>query len=403
VILATSSASSRSRSGLRAAVLLIAVGVSLAMALAEGILRFFPSLLSVELQQVIEEDPDNFGVAHPYIGYLHTPNQTYVETGKDFRAVVNTDGYGFRNSWPWPERAEIVAVGDSVVFGYGVEHSQAWPTILEKNLPGNHLINLGLVGAGSQQYLRLFETFGTRLHPKLLLVGFLVRNDFSNDYMFDRWLKSGAGGNFKVWQDFGRPASTRLAWDQPVSKLLTSLLWRVRLLASKSRLFNLLLYIRSSLKSGPKEIKIFQAPDGSRLELDVKGFINQTKDAQPGSRGFDVNLDALRRICSIAKTNNTKVLVIFQPSKEEVYLPLMGETNVDTDPGRPLRTMLKKLGIPYLDLLPAFRERAAKGEVLFFETDGHPNARGYALIAQLVREHLRTNAKVYALEGSAEK
>ena len=403
MILATSSTWDRSRSGLRAALLLIAVGVSLAMALAEGILRFFPSLLSVELQQVIEKDPDNFGVAHPYIGYLGTPNETYVQTGRDFRALIQTDGYGFRNAWPWPEKAEIVAVGDSVVFGYGVEHNQAWPTILEKKLPGNHLINLGLVGAGSQQYLRLFETFGTRLHPKLLLVGFLVRNDFSNDYMFNRWLKSGAGGNFKVWQDFGRPVSTRLSLDQPVSKLLTSLLWRVRLLASKSRLFNLLLYIRSSLKSGPKEIKTFQAPDGSRLDLDVKGFINQTKDAQPGSRGFDVSLDALRRMYSIAKTNGTKVLVIFQPSKEEVYLPLMGETNVETDPGRPLRAMLEKIGIPYLDLLPAFRARAAKGEVLFFETDGHPDARGYALIAQLVLDYLKVNAKVFGLEVVAEK
>jgi hypothetical protein len=62
--------------------------------------------------------------------------------------------------------------------------------------------------------------------------------------------------------------------------------------------------------------------------------------------------------------------------------------------------MLGKLGIPYIDLLPGFRRRAAQGEVLFFETDGHPNARGYALIAELVLDHLRNNAKTFNLNDS---
>jgi hypothetical protein len=80
----------------------------------------------------------------------------------------------------------------------------------------------------------------------------------------------------------------------------------------------------------------------------------------------------------------------------------MGETDLDTDPARPLRVKLEEFGIPYLDLLPAFRSRAAKGEVLFFETDGHPNARGYALIAQRVLAHLKDNAKKYDLKGLAQ-
>jgi hypothetical protein len=76
----------------------------------------------------------------------------------------------------------------------------------------------------------------------------------------------------------------------------------------------------------------------------------------------------------------------------------MGQTHLDTDPGRPLRVKLEELGIPYLDLLPDFRSRAAKGEVLFFETDGHPNARGYALIAERIISHLKDNAKKYELK-----
>jgi len=96
----------------------------------------------------------------------------------------------------------------------------------------------------------------------------------------------------------------------------------------------------------------------------------------------------------IAESHGTRVLVIFLPSKDEAYLPLLGGV---PDMSRPMREELRKLGIYYLHLGPAFRDRAAKGEKLFFETDEHPNVRGYALIADLVLSHLKEHAKRYGL------
>jgi lysophospholipase L1-like esterase len=368
------------------------------MAMTEAILRFVPSLLSVELQQIIEADPDNLGVPHSYIGYLHKPNNTLIRAGRDFRASHHTDGYGFRNAWPWPEKVDIVTVGDSVTFGYGVEDDQAWPALLAKALPHDRLINLGLIGAGPQQYLRVYETFGTKLHPKLLLVGFFAPNDFWDAKAFDGWLKSGASGNYMVWRDFGKPKSTSLSLDQSVGDLIISLLWRAHLLASKSRLYNLALYIRKNLGGfSQKDTKIFQASDGTRLELDVRDLAEKLKDVRPDSRAFTIAFEALHRLYSIARANGTNVLIVLQPSKEEVYLPLTGDTSTNADLESPVGMMLAKLGIPYVNLLPGFRSRAAHGEVLFFEVDGHPNARGYALITELVREYLKKNSKVYGL------
>jgi hypothetical protein len=48
---------------------------------------------------------------------------------------------------------------------------------------------------------------------------------------------------------------------------------------------------------------------------------------------------------------------------------------------------------------PAFRERAAAGETLFFEVDGHPNARGYAVIAEAVLTYLKAHAQPLGLGG----
>ena len=66
-------------------------------------------------------------------------------------------------------------------------------------------MNLGLVGASPEQYFRVYETFGARLQPKLLLVGVYVQNDFWDAGMFDLWLREGVGNNYMVWRNFGRP------------------------------------------------------------------------------------------------------------------------------------------------------------------------------------------------------
>jgi oligoribonuclease NrnB/cAMP/cGMP phosphodiesterase (DHH superfamily) len=41
-----------------------------------------------------------------------------------------------------------------------------------------------------------------------------------------------------------------------------------------------------------------------------------------------------------------------------------------------------------LDLTPTFRQRAAQGEQLYFRLDGHWNAAGHALAADLIYEYL---------------
>ena len=83
------------------------------------------------------------------------------------------------------------------------------------------------------------------------------------------------------------------------------------------------------------------------------------------------------------------MLIVFQPSKEEVYLPLLGEPAADLS--YPLREKLAESRVEYLNLTPVFRDRAAMGEKLFFEADGHPNAAGYELIGNTVLAHIRNN------------
>jgi len=166
-----------------------------------------------------------------------------------------------------------------------------------------------------------------------------------------------------------------------------------------SHIYNLLLHARNVYRSWRfSEPKILRFDDGTQLELRPSYLADKIVGAQPDRWEFQLVLQELERIHFTAKKNGTHVLIVFQPAREEIYMAL-GDESVP-DPSSPLRAALEKLSIDYLDLGPAFRRRALAGGRLFFESDGHPNRRGYKLIAYEVLAHLKNNASTYGLKGT---
>ena len=87
---------------IRLKVALVLGGVMFSMVAAELVLRLFLTSLSPELQQILRADPKNYGVVHPYIGYLQRPNNALVISGRDFRAVSTWTAMG--SATPGPGR-----------------------------------------------------------------------------------------------------------------------------------------------------------------------------------------------------------------------------------------------------------------------------------------------------------
>jgi hypothetical protein len=137
-------------------ILLIPLGIFIALVVAEVLLRAFPSLLlPLDLQIALEDSPETRGVGHPYIGYLPTPNFPRIVRTSEFNIPYPTDAHGFNNADPWPTRADIVTVGDSLTFGYGVAPDEAWPALIARDQRDTKVINLGLIGAGTTVLARL--------------------------------------------------------------------------------------------------------------------------------------------------------------------------------------------------------------------------------------------------------
>jgi hypothetical protein len=342
--------------------------------------RLCPSgILPDEVQQWLADD---LGVYDPSVGTLAQPYHTGVFVGREFRAPYHTDGHGFRNAQPWPDAAEIVVVGDAVVFGYGVEDDQDWPTLLAHAMAPTRVINLGLLEAGPQQYARVYTTFGAGLHPKLVLVGLTMADDFRDAELFARWEHEDSGESYRAWRE-GQDLLG--SWPHSLHVLPT-------LVARYSSLYQVL---RASHRRAQTPSQVVWLLGGGYLQVRPYRLAAIFAQAQPERPGFQLVLDALAYLQVVARAYEAQLLVVIQPSKEMTYL--LHHDEMAPDPSRALRQALEQHGVESLDLTPIFQQWASTGEPLFFTANRYPNAQGQALIAQEVVRHLTAAAQTYGL------
>jgi lysophospholipase L1-like esterase len=366
--------------------LAIMLSVLSTLAMLEGVLRFVPSLLpeGTRLRIHWRSSEQAWYVPHPYIGHLHiTDGSASSRTARPgIEAAGKQDAWGFRNHWPWPAQVDILAVGDSFVYGQMVEDHEAWTALIEQALPGVRVLNLGLIGGAPQQYFRIYETFGLALAPKVLLVGLFLGNDLWDAQKFHDWWKAGGKGAFP---EFERDETTGdvLGW---VARTVQNLY-----------LFALLKDLRASYQSGRVfSGKTIELAPGERIQLVPSLLSQMAAYARPERPEFTLILETLERVQTLAAQHQTHSVILFFPSKEEVYLPLLGEQAPDL--AESFLPKLEERDIAYLNLGPLFRERALARQKLFFEVDGHPNARGYALIAEAVLQYLKAHAQQLGLD-----
>jgi hypothetical protein len=366
-------------------VLLLFSGL-LTLAGFELVLRLFPSLLGEEAALRVHwlevaGDTDSEGralmVDDPEIGFLYRPGlEGRIARGDlDFR--FRLDSKGFRNPEPWPERTRVVVLGDSMAFGYGADDGADWVSLLRPDLPAAGLVNLGLIGSGPLQQERIFERFAAGLRPSLVLLCLFAGNDLDDDRAFAAWLSRGAPGSYRRFRGQG----DRWLDTSPLG------------LAQRTYLFwftnDLVKTLRQ--RAGGRTLELAA---GERLQL----VLPRAGAIDPAD--LERTIGAVGRLRERAEAAGGRLLVLLMPTKEEVYLPLLGESA--PSPSAAVKARLVEAGLPVLDLGEALRARASReGPPLYFAIDGHPNPAGQAIIARAVRAWLVEQAPELALVGSA--
>ncbi len=147
--------------------------------LSEGIVRiFFPDWgpRTAALSRFWTHDA--------FLGWSHIPNARgpFNVLGQETLISINSKGFrdierSYERSIP---RYRILVLGDSMVWGYGVRQEEIFTALLEKELQGIDVINLGVSGYGTDQELILLQKEGVRYQPDLIVV-VIASNDFQEN------------------------------------------------------------------------------------------------------------------------------------------------------------------------------------------------------------------------------
>lgn len=361
--------------------LLLAAGAVGALAIAaigaEVVLRLDPGLLpeTAQLRLHWQETADAVPkVADAELGFTHPPHQSGEVRHGDFSFSFTTNEEGFRSRQPWPGRADVVVIGDSQTFGFGVDDDESWVALLDRSMDEAEVVNLGINGTGPSQHHLLLETYKDALEPKTVVLGLFPGQALGAAAEFQAWVEAGRPGTFLEHRERGDGSP----------------LWKRAIYWAMER-SHLVLFARSvadRLRTPYPGSTIEM--DGGRMSFTPYVWAGHAEQGQPGDHRFELVMDGVERVQATAEREGMGFLVVLFPTKEEVYLPLMGQPVPNLTP--PFADALKARRIPFIDLLPHFRAKAEKGERLFLEIDIHPNERGYALIADAVRRRLEADA-----------
>lgn len=351
------------RLGLALIALLVAVGG------AEVLLRLHPEVVPEDAAirlfwRALEDGGGLKSVASEDVVYrMPASVEDRIQAGRiDFS--YRTDAHGFRNPAPWPSQADIVVLGDSLAFGFGVDDEHGWVAQLDRRLPDRTVVNLGILAAAPQQYLMAYEAHGARLDPELILVALYPPNALGAVADFDRWVAAGRPERLDLWR-------ARRHREDPLAPVKRAL--------RRSYLF-------SSLYFADQDGHTLGFADGGRIRLAAAEVAGVAPAARAGEPQFERIIELLSCLQRLASADGAELLVVLFPSKWEALEPLLERPSPALI--APFAERFDELGIPYLDLTPVLRRRSAGGERLFFEIDVHPNVAGYRVIGEVIADHL---------------
>ena len=383
--------------------LICGLAVSAALIVLEATLRVFPEIRPSFAQERIESlykikpDSEPWWVHDGELGFLEKPLREENIVTIDYSYTRKTDRFGFANSGTWPEKADIVFLGDSLLSGVGVGINGQITTLVSDQLPDTAVVNLALPGSSPQHLLRIYRRFGATLHPKVVIACLYVASDVDNAKHFDVWNKAGRQW---AYEDFrarhylealaeltgGVTPPSKNSADDSKDEERSGLRKYVQTAVNASALGKELLYLLEPVRKGV--IHDVSWPDGSRVFL-YHRFQNRLRKGigveYPSiSDIFFGPLDELRRD---VESDGAKFVVALIPSKEEIFVhpdDTASQRLVDE-----VRLHLDDLGMEVLDLYPAIR-KLAQTTAPYYPHDIHFNKAGNEAVAAAIADWLQT-------------
>jgi lysophospholipase L1-like esterase len=151
------------------ALLALTLAITFALLLAEVAVRAaFPSWAPRTARMT------TFWRYDPVYGWSHLPGASgrFASVGFDVAVRINAKGFRGREI-PYARNGtarRILILGDSHVWGFGVEEEETFGRVLERKLPDAEVVNLGVSGYSTDQELLLYEKDGVHYSADVIML-----------------------------------------------------------------------------------------------------------------------------------------------------------------------------------------------------------------------------------------
>lgn len=378
---------------------------------------------------------------HPLMGWWHIPYSggLFHSQYNEFEADVRINARGLRDreiGYDNPTKAlRILSLADSFGEALQVNLEKTYHKQLEGLLTDSlnrpvEVINGGVGGWGTDQEAIFYVAEGFRYEPKVVLLAFFVRNDTVNNYgplelasvsgsqqkeFFslspDGELipppereKAKAEAEAKGVEIKGNDAqsSPQVKPDHhPVLLPLADTLWQ------GSALYRLIVPYLRDIPPVVQKIGASGILGGEGVvraghpTTPVHFFVYQSPPNADFEAAWTLTEAIIKRLRDEVENPGAKLAVVIIGAPEQVYPvegerllaanPALQDLTLDLElPNRRLGTFLAAEQIPYLDLLPVFRQAANDPATppLHFRHDGHWTVAGHKLAAEAIQKFL---------------
>ncbi len=337
----------------------------------------------------------NEAVDHRELGMMVAPNLNVTLSTQEFSYRMVTDDRGFpnleRKAWDHPD---WILTGDSNAMAAAVDPEKGWPSLAAQK-KGKRLLNLANNGWTLFQFSQVLDREVPEARPEVVLVAFSMTILSQTGYEYAKASKvdSEIRGMITLQKQKQRVSGWR--WNDLMPFTFATCAY---------------LKERKSVKNASEiafelEGKTTVYPLGKLRFYDRQNQIGGVMDWK-GEFHEELFLQDLQKIQRFAAQRKAKLVMMYMPRKEEVYVPLLAEAtprNAEAIKRREevlagkydferfrnfIRTRVEQVGAQWLDPTPTLMRYARQGESLYWAYDTHANPLGNQRIAEYLVESL---------------
>lgn len=320
-------------------------------------------------------------------GIFHTPDATT-------RVSINSKGQrDIEHEYKKDGRFRILVLGDSFVWGYGVEQDSRFTEHLRELLgDGTEIINAGVSGYGTDQELLYYKAEGSRYSPDLVILAFGTFDAKHDNVQAVAYTypKPYFSIEEKSLQLHNVPVPERAyEWNE---RLDIEKRYREEARKNISRSKRIRKFLRRHFKTYgfiSDGIKAVRSSVRDRLKSDPRllDYILKKKSSKKKDALLVLTEEIIMELDRQVESDNAKFIVLMVPYRSHLKkLP-------DTIYYKMLK-FCDERGIFCIDPYSRFFENYKNGKELYFKHDEHWNETGHRLIAEEIYDYLSRNGLI---------